>query len=427
MLQSFVITLREGIEAALAIAIVLAYLRRTGRGDLFRVVYWALGLAVAMSLVGAVAFHALKVNTDASEGYFMVLGAVMVATMVYWMWRSAKGVKGEIEGKLGRLLGGDSPSADSSSGKEQVGGRRLVVGVFLFVFLMVAREGIETILFLSVVSLNSTAISNFIAGLLGLAAAVVFGVLFVRGSIRVNLRQFFSFTTAILFLVAAQLLIGGLHELSEAGVLPSSTQEMAIIGPIVNNDAYFFIAMLGLCGALFLLNRAPAPIPTADQAGRAAFRLQLAEHQRQQRSRVSGGLVALALCAALGAELAHERQLAQPPHAQPIAVQGEKVLIPVQALQDGNLHLFEAMVNSKPVRFMALRKEPGNFAAAFDHCSICRTTYFYQSGQTVVCSNCGGPLDMARIGEPGGCNPVPLKTTLQDNYLKIAQADLAGH
>src|SRR6202041_2210434 len=82
--------------------------------------------------------------------------------------------------------------------------------------------------------------------------AIAFGVMFVKGSVRINLQKFFRVTTAILFLVAAQLVIAGLHELSESGVLPSSKREMAIIGPIVRNDFFFFVTIFALAALMIL-------------------------------------------------------------------------------------------------------------------------------------------------------------------------------
>ena len=117
---------------------------------------------------------------------------------------------------------------------------------------MVLREGAETVLILSAVSLNSTELMSFLGTLLGLLAAIAFGVMFVKGSVRINLQKFFKVTTAIMFLVAAQLLISGLHELSESGVIASSKREMAIIGPIVSNDWFFFVTIFALAALMVL-------------------------------------------------------------------------------------------------------------------------------------------------------------------------------
>src|SRR5207248_5016190 len=107
--------------------------------------------------------------------------------------------------------------------------------------------------------------------LLGIGLAVLFGVMFVKGSVRVNLSKFFRVTSAILIFVAVQLVISGLHELSENGVLPSSRREMAIIGPIVRNDLFFFVTILALAALMVLFEmrrRLPVQAPEAPGAAR---------------------------------------------------------------------------------------------------------------------------------------------------------------
>src|SRR5512133_1879696 len=216
MLEALIVTLREGVEAALIVGITLAYINKIGRPELRKPVYFALAAAAIGSIGVAVLLSRLQFNQDIFEGWVMLVAAGFVVTMIVFMMRTGRKLKGEIEGKVSSL------AASSSR-----------LGLFLFVFLMVLREGVETVLILSAVSLNSSELLSFLGPLLGVALAVVFGVTFVKGSVRVNLQKFFKVTTVILFFVAFQLLISGLHELSENGVLPSSKQEMAMIGPIV--------------------------------------------------------------------------------------------------------------------------------------------------------------------------------------------------
>jgi FTR1 family protein len=235
MLQAFIITLREGVEAALIVGITLAYLAKIGRNDLRKSVYAALAAAFAGSIGAAILISRMNWNQDIFEGWIMLVAAAFVVTMIIFMMKTGRKLKGQIEGKVGLLAGNDA-----------------WIGLFLFVFLMVLREGVETVLILSAVTLNSTELLSFIGTSLGVIVAVAFGVMFVKGSVRINLQKFFKVTTAILFFVAAQLLISGLHELSENGVLPSSRQEMAIIGPIVRNDLFFFITILVLAALMVL-------------------------------------------------------------------------------------------------------------------------------------------------------------------------------
>jgi high-affinity iron transporter len=182
MLQAFIVTLREGVEAALIVGITLAYLAKIGRNDLRKAVYAALAAAFLGSIGVAVVISRLNWNEDVFEGWIMLAAAFFVITMVIFMMKTGRKLKGEIEGKVGLLAGEDA-----------------WIGLFFFVFLMVLREGAETVLILSAVSLNSTELMSFLGTLLGVGAAVAFGVMFVKGSVRINLQKFFKVTTAILF------------------------------------------------------------------------------------------------------------------------------------------------------------------------------------------------------------------------------------
>jgi high-affinity iron transporter len=257
VLQAFIITLREGVEAALIVGITLAYLNKIQRTDLRKSVYAALAAALVASIGVAIALSRLDLNEDIFEGWVMLGAAFFVVTMIIFMMRTGKKLKGEIEGKIGSLAGRGSQ-----------------IGVFLFVFLMVLREGGETVLILSAVKLESTALMSFIGTLLGVFAAVLFGVMFIKGSVRINLQKFFRFTTVILFFVAAQLVISGLHELSENGVLPSSKREMALIGPIVTNEWFFFVTIVALAGLMVLFDarrRQPQALPDTGAERRKAL------------------------------------------------------------------------------------------------------------------------------------------------------------
>src|ERR1700728_1910344 len=265
MLQAFIIALREGVEAALMVGITLAYLAKIGRNDPRKSVSAALGAAFLGSIAVAVVISRTNLNEDVFEGWIMLAAAFFVITMVIFMMKTGRKLKGEIEGKLGLLAGNDA-----------------WFGLFIFVFLMVLREGAETVLMLAAVSLNSTALMSFLGTLLGIFAAIAFGVMFVKGSVRINLQKFFRVTTAILFLVALQLVVAGLHELSESGVIPSSKTEMAIIGPIVRNDLFFFVTIFALA-ALMVLFDAKRREPVLDSPS-AAERRKALWTARKERS-----------------------------------------------------------------------------------------------------------------------------------------------
>jgi high-affinity iron transporter len=413
MFQSLVITLREGVEAALIVGITLGYLRKTGLEAWHRIVYWALAAAVAASLLAAFTLKRLEVNQDVFEGWLMLAGAVFVATMVIWMWRTGKRLKREIETRLSRLS--TQPP------------RGAAAGLFLFVFLMVFREGVETVVFLAAVSLRTSELWDFMGGLIGLALAIGLGIAFFKGSLKVNLRKFFAVTTLVLLVVAAQLGIAGIHELSEAQLLPSSPREMALVGPIVNNDAFFFVLVVALALFLVVAQRiraeGEAASALADLPG-PERRKALGELRRERFWKIAASAVGVLIIVFISAEFVYSRaaQAISPP--DPISLVDSEVRIPVSRLADGNLHRYEVQTGETSVRFIALVDSSGRVRAGLDACLICGTQGYYQDGKNVICRNCAAAIYVPTIGMAGGCNPIHVDFRVENGTLVIPRSTL---
>ena len=408
MLQAFIVTLREGVEAALIVGITLAYLAKIGRNDLRKSVYAALGSAFVGSIGVAVLLSRTKWNQDIFEGWIMLAAAFFVVTMIVFMMKTGRKLKGEIEGKVGLLAGEDA-----------------WLGLFFFVFLMVLREGVETVLILSAVSLNSTELLSFLGTLAGVIVAVFFGVMFVKGSVRINLQKFFRVTTVILFFVAAQLVISGLHELSENGVLPSSRQEMAIIGPIVRNDLFFFITILALA-ALMILFEVKRREPVAASASPAERRKALWSARRERLWMASVYASSFLFIVLVTAEFIYTKSVSALSPATPVTFVNGQASIPLSQVADGDLHRFGARENGMEVRFWLYQKPDGKIATVFDACEICGPVGFYKGPNGVVCKNCAAPINGQSVGMAGGCNPIPLKASVTADAVIISEADVAA-
>jgi high-affinity iron transporter len=212
---AFLVALREGIEAALIISILLAYLRQIEQTDRQHLVWWGAGLAVVVSIaIGAVIFAAGAEFDGTGEQVFeglVTLAAVGVLTwMIFWMRRQGARVKSELQEKVDAAL---------MTGGVALGG---------LAFVAVVREGVETALFIFAAA-KGTAVESggvweqLLGAALGLVLAAGLGVLLYRGGIRMNLRSFFRYTGALLIIVAAGLFAFGIHELQEAGWLPFLT------------------------------------------------------------------------------------------------------------------------------------------------------------------------------------------------------------
>jgi high-affinity iron transporter len=207
MLQAFIVTLREGLEAFLIVAISLAYLRKSGRKELIPAVHLGIGLSVLISIGAAVLFQRAA-NQALWEGVLGVTAAVLVASLTIHMWRTARRIKSDIEDRLG-----------TSARKT---GAAAFAGVFLFTLLMITREGMETALLMGTLFLQQAPMTIITGGAIGTFCAATVAWLWSRYGHRVNLGLFFQVTAVFLMVFVVQLLIYGFHELAEANVFPYS-------------------------------------------------------------------------------------------------------------------------------------------------------------------------------------------------------------
>lgn len=208
MLANYLIGLREGLEAALVVSILVAYLVRTGRGHAVRWVWAGVGVAVALSVaVGALLeFTSASLSFTAAElfgGVMSIIAVVFVTWMIFWMKSASRGIARELRGQMDRAL--------------EAGVGALV----LMSFIAVAREGLETaVFFFAAARAAGSTVAPLLGFSLGLGTSVVLGWLIYRSAITINLASFFRWTGLLLIFVAAGVLSYGIHDLQEAGVLP---------------------------------------------------------------------------------------------------------------------------------------------------------------------------------------------------------------
>jgi len=416
MLEALILTLREGVEAALVVGIIVAFLRKEDGGRYLQAVWSGLAAAVVASVAGAFVLYRIAVDEEAFEGLLYLTSAVMVATLVIWMWRHSHELGGKMRGSLARILG-----------REHTGW--VFAGIFLFTFLMVFREGVETALFLSALSLTSSGLMAFLGAAVGVAVAVAFGVLFVRGSLRIDLERFFKATGIALLIFVVQLLFNAYHELSEAGWVPATPETMALIGPLVRNELFFIAAVVMIPMLLLLLpgreaDEAASPaggsVPAATDA---AVRLERARARRFQRARMAFGGLGIVVLAFLGLGFAYS----QPPQlspATPVDLSSGEVRLPVAAFADGGLHRFVARIGDHDVRFFGIEVRDGEVVTAFDACLICGDRGYIREGSVLTCLHCHSAIHPPSVGLAGGCNPIPLKSRVEGDEIVIALGEL---
>lgn len=224
MIESFVIALREGIEAALIVGIILGYLKKVGAETLAKPVYYGVGLGVLASIGVAGIFLLLRVEFEGKyeqlfEGITMLVAAVILTTMILWMRNNSKTFSEDMREKVETALT-----------------KRQSYGLASLAFVSILREGIETVLFLGSASFTSSGVQLLVGGGLGLGLAVLIGVAIMKYSVRLDLHTFFNVTGILLILFAAGLVGRSILEFQEAGVIAPVIEHVYDINWLINGQ-----------------------------------------------------------------------------------------------------------------------------------------------------------------------------------------------
>lgn len=273
MLASFLLSLREGLEAALIIGIVLGVLNKLQRRDLVAPVWLGAASAAGLAAVSALALNWLGMALSGRaeqifEGLVLFFAAGVLTWMIFWMRRASLNLKSEIEAKTRQALRGG--------------------GLFALAFLSVFREGIELALFLLAVRQSASPLQTVGGAMLGLFAAATLGLVLFSSTRRLNLRAFFTVTNFLLIIFAAGMIGLGIHEFNEAGIIPALTEHLWDLNGVLNEksdlglllkalfgyngnpsltEVLGYLAYLGGILALLTLNKAKDSAQTAQAAG----------------------------------------------------------------------------------------------------------------------------------------------------------------
>jgi high-affinity iron transporter len=236
MLPSYLLSLREGIEAALIVGIVLGALRQMRRTDLIPAVWLGTLSAVALSLLAAVLLTTFGLSFEGAaeeifEGITMIAAAALLTWMIFWMSRTARTLKSDLEA--------DIHKAAFTTGKR---------AVFFVAFLAILREGIELALFLTASVFATDTLQTLIGAILGLGTAILLGWSIFAAIIRLDLRRFFQVTGFLLILFAAGLVAHGVHEFNEVGWIPAVIEHVWDVNAFINENSTFGLLLKALFG-----------------------------------------------------------------------------------------------------------------------------------------------------------------------------------
>ena len=409
MLEAFIVTLREGVEAALIVGITLAYLSKINRPELRKSVYAALISAFVGSLGVAALLSRTQWNQDIFEGWVMLAAAFFVVTMIIFMMKTGRKLKGEIEGKVGLLAG-----------------RNAWFGLFAVRFPDGAAGGRGN----RSDPLRSLPEFHRTAQLHGHVARCS-----CRGCVRRDVRQGqrahqsaeilprhhgdFVFRRGATGHLRPARALGkwraSLLQDGDGDHRPDRPQRSVLF----RHDSRPGRAH----GAV----RGQAPRQPERCRPLAAERRKAVWSARRERlwmaSVYASSFVFIVL---VTAEFIYTKSVSALSPATEVTFVNGQVSIPLAQVQDGDLHRYSAQENGTTVRFWLYQKPDGKIATVLDACEICGAVGFYKGPNGVVCKNCAAPINPQSVGMPGGCNPVPLKAQVTSDAVIIQEADIAA-
>ncbi|CAB4341848.1 unannotated protein [freshwater metagenome] len=241
MLANFLIGLREGLEAALVVGILIAYLKKINQADKTRVIWWGVATAVALSIALGSFFTISSVHLEGDSeplvaGTLSFVAAALITWMVVWLGKKARFLKAELEGSIDRALATGAAS------------------LFALAFFAVGREGLETAIFIwNGAMASQDALLTVTGTFLGLFVSIIAGWLLYLGALKLNLAKFFRYSGIALIFVAAGMFSYGIHEFQEIGLIPGDANKLYDISSIIGKESILGSILKGL------LNFTPTP------------------------------------------------------------------------------------------------------------------------------------------------------------------------
>ncbi len=233
-----IVSLREGIEIALILAIMLSYLRKTNQNDLKHYVFGGVAFSIVASVATAIIMAGIWGIFEGPalaifEGSVVLVASFLLTTMILWMWKAGSGISSEIEGSMQRSTGVQSG-----------------LGLLLLSFALILREGVELVLFTTALVIQDGLVT-YLGMALGLTIAFAIGIGIYQGSLKISLKALFNSTSILLVLFAAGMIAYGIHELQEAGLLLIGPIEVWDINPpLLPDGSYPLLHEKGAIGTL---------------------------------------------------------------------------------------------------------------------------------------------------------------------------------
>lgn len=416
MLAAMATILKSAVEAGLILLLFMMGLNSAGLNKQKKTVYFGLLLAAicAFVLVYGVDFFG---DREVFEGYLSLAVLLTAGGCWLWIWRKFR------SGRVSKVAALNEASIFS---------RMIVtmaIGILILAKVTEIMLFLNSIFLMSANLLNSEAVLKITGVLLALIITVIFVLIFLRLQQRITFKQFMFFSLAVSIVVILRQAITSVQVLFATGVLPLTSWAVNIIAPLINSYyPIFFYVLVGITLVLWNLlhRRVKEDYPDTESTVNPAQRRKLlAAFAFEKRWIKALGLCLFVVVLILGGDMAFANKNTKLEPPIPVSAQGGRILISLEQVNDGKLHRYSYMTpENVETRFIVIKKGENMFGTGLDACDICGQAGYYQRGKDVICKNCDVVINIPTIGFPGGCNPIPLKNSIDGSNLVISTAQL---
>ncbi|MDF2608005.1 MAG: hypothetical protein K0S34_2201 [Bacillales bacterium] len=416
MLSSISSILTSSLEAGLLLILLIIGLNKVKLNKFTKILVSSV-LAAIIASVLTVYVADFFGDREIFEGYLYL--SASITAIVYWIWIFVK-----IKRQNSELI-------------KTTKLRSFLLGSFIFVtsFLLIFSKVLEIVIFpdsvlqMSSSLINTELILKFAGIVLGLIVSTLFVFIFLKSQKQITNKMYLIFTTAVLLVVVLRQLIMVLQILFAIGVLPLTTWAVSILAPLINNyyPAFFYILIV-FTTLLWssIKSRIKKNPPNTEEAPNPAYKRKLLANYKRQGMWAdnTGYLLVFIVAILVGNSVISNREVKLEPPT-PLTAEDGKIQVKLDNVDDGNLYRFSYMTAAQTeTRFIVIKKSSSLYGIALDACDICGNAGYYQDGKDVICKNCGVVMNIATIGLPGGCNPIPLTSTMDHHHITINASNL---
>ncbi|RAK10274.1 putative membrane protein [Halanaerobium saccharolyticum] len=413
MLNTFVLTLKDGLEMVILAVFLFSFILKMKKRDLNKYVYWGLIIALPYSALLVYSLLNLKIEKGI-ESFMALIGLPIITVVIVWIWYQYFNFNKSKNRKSTSLFS-----------KLTIFLTYLFLGINFETKLMLFPSKIVVDSTFAT-GLNTELLLKYSGGLLGIVFSIIFAVILLKAQKKISLKQCLSITTVIYFVNFLKYSILIVYALMIYDLIPVTTTFLSFFAPFYNNLKMILYIMFGITAVwIVFVNFKPLKLKKDASLNPAQLRKLKANIRSKQRWARSALIAVIIFTSVFTFNYVYAGQTITEKPAVPLQVNNDKFVIQKNELKDEKLHRYSFTTEDEfVIEFFLIEKAEGAYGVVYDACNVCGDSGYYQDKDKIICIRCDVIMNKLTLGFPGGCNPIPLNYSENEDSIVIQLDDL---